>query len=68
MKQDFYFCTIQDGEIATFSRGYPPQELRENQFEVTWEEFKFLQAVEGDMKWAKRQLKALIAKMKANGH
>lgn len=58
------FATLENGKLAGWTEGYPAHELLPNQFPLTLEEFKLLQAVWGDLSKAKRLIRNIQKKMK----
>ena len=65
--KDFHFATISKGAIAILTEGYPPQPLESCQIELSAEEYHILRSVRGDLKLAKRLIKAIDSKIKVNG-
>jgi hypothetical protein len=68
LKRPQHFATISDGEIVTLGEAIPPtHELLDCQFELTKEEYWFLKSIDGEVEKAARIVKAIKAKIKANG-
>ena len=63
-----HFATIQGGKIMTLGEAIPPNhELLDNQFTLTKEEYWFLKSIEGRVDEAAKLVRAIKAKIKANG-
>jgi hypothetical protein len=62
------FASLKDGRIQGLTQAIPPHELRENQIELTRVEFDLLRAIDSDIARAEKILRAIKAKIKANGN
>lgn len=62
-----YFATLKDGRIVTYASAVPAHELLPNQIALTREEYDILHAINGKMEKAIQAIRAVKAKIKANG-
>lgn len=62
--ESLYFATLQGSKLAGWASVYPVHKLNPNQFALTLEEYKLLQAVWGELEQAKRIIRNIQKKIK----
>ncbi len=68
VKHSQHYATISNGKIVTLGEAIPPtHELLDCQFELTKEEYWFLKSIDGEVEKAARIVRAIKAKIRANG-
>lgn len=62
-----YFATLKSGKVVTICEAFPPQELVSCQIELTKQEYYLLKAIDSKLEETQELIKAVQAKIIANG-